>query len=134
MGDGQGDLVIAVPFALNALRALAPLALAGVARDHPARDQIVAAILLAALASDLVDGAIARALGITGWESLYWTDHLADFVCVVGACLVLSRDASFARDVGPGRGRRSFVPWLVANGVLAALIVWMMSARALLQY
>jgi hypothetical protein len=134
VGELPIEWIVAVPFALNALRASAPLALMTVPRDHAAREQILAAILLAALASDLVDGALARALGITGWESLYWTDHGADFLCVVGACVVLSRDASWAADVGGGGGRRAFVPWLVANAALAIVVAVLIAARALGRY
>lgn len=86
-------------FVLHALRAACVPALLAIPRNHPEREFLLALVLLFGLATDLIDGAIARALGITGWQSIYWGDHGADMVFFLGAFIVIGGQVSMARDL-----------------------------------
>lgn len=127
--------VSGLPFALYATRALLVLALAGVPRRHPQRDLLLTAVVLAAIASDLLDGAIARALRMTGWESVYWCDHAADLVFFFGAVAVIGGRKSFAKDapslgrVAEGPGRLRLAGWIALIIALVAEIYVLLFER-----
>ena len=94
----MNDWACTLPYALHAFRALAVLGLAAVPRTHPWRELLLTQWVLLALASDLADGAIARALRMTHLESLYWSDHGADLVFFFGAVAVIGGKLSLAHD------------------------------------
>ncbi len=140
------EWVSLVPYALHAFRCLLVPALAAVPRNHPWRELLLIEIVLLAIASDLVDGAVARALAITHLESLYWTDHGADLVFIFGAILVIGGKLSFARDRSDAppsreerRTRRNAERWSLALHITLTLLLvlavtGMMFLRAFRQY
>ncbi|MEK7486025.1 MAG: hypothetical protein AABZ60_17010 [Planctomycetota bacterium] len=133
-----------IPWIFYAFRVSCVFALLAVPLKHPARDLLVVLILLLALASDLVDGCICRALKITHLVSIYWGDHGADLICAFGSLIVLGNNISFAKD--PPRKKRltpeeryakrwqlraKFLFWLVLGTGLVVEIYFLMLARAL---
>lgn len=136
----MSDWAVCLPFVLYAFRALVPLGLAGVARNHPHREILLVLLLLLGLASDLVDGVLARALRITGWSSVYWGDHGADLAFFFGSVVVIGGRLSWqknlpvhrALDRSPAERRLERwvrVAWLALGVGLAGYIYFLIFER-----
>lgn len=124
-----------VPFALQALRALTPLVLLGIARNHPRREVLCGLCVLFALATDLLDGTVARKLRMTGLQTLATGDLIADVTAAMGSFVVIGLGLSLARDLDPERlarerrrPRLELGLMLLGSAVLAE-VVWLTMAR-----
>lgn len=128
------------PFVLQAARgAGVSLLLLGIARNHPRRELLVLATLLAGLTTDLIDGIVARVLRMTGLQALSWGDLAGDLGFWIGAAMIIATGRSLAKDVPPpppGTIRRRGVRlgealWIAVIVVQAGLVASLIMHRAL---
>lgn len=101
--EARTGWLIFVPFGFQLARALVPVLLLGIARDHPRRELLVALCVLFGFTTDLMDGHLARFLRATGLLELEVGDRIADFTFWIGALVVAFGRRSLARDLGPER-------------------------------
>lgn len=123
------------PFALQLCRGLlTPLLLLLIPRNHPRRGELVIALLLFGLTTDLIDGTIARALRMTGLKALGYGDLCGDLCFWIGAALILRFERSLARDLPPDTIRRSRALealWVVLCVILAGAVYGLIMNRTL---
>jgi hypothetical protein len=127
-----------IPFLCYLARATVWVFLLFIPRNHPRRDLLILATLLYALATDLVDGTVARKLHMTGLHAVSYGDLIGDLGYWVGSALVLRFEVTLVRDLPappPGTRRRSppllDAFWIVASLALAAEIYGLIMNRTL---
>lgn len=124
-----------VPFVLQALRALTPLLLLGIPRNHPRREVLCGLCVLFALGTDLLDGTVARRLRMTGLQTLGTCDLIGDVTAVLGSFAVIGLGLSLARDLSDERLARERrrprfeLGLMLLGSVVLAEIVWLTMAR-----
>lgn len=100
-----------LPFVLHWSRPAIVAAILCLPRKHPCRELAVAALVLAAIDVDLLDGAVVRALGMANRWDVYWSDHIADVVAILGAIVIVGARLTLRRDPPPrshADARRAF--------------------------
>lgn len=123
------------PFVLQGLRALSPLLLLGIPRNHPRREVLCGLCVLFALTTDLLDGTVARRLRMTGLQTLGTCDLIGDVTAVLGAFVVIGLGLSLARDLDDERLARERrrprleLALMLLGSVVLAEIVWLTMAR-----
>ncbi len=127
-----------VPFALHGLRvALLGLMLC-VPRRHPRRAVLLLCVFLAEVVLDLLDGVVARRLGMVDSRALWWSDHMADLAFFLGTALIVLKGLSFfpgAAEAPPESPRARVAATLLWVSVLLGLglaTLVLMAGRALL--
>lgn len=124
-----------VPFVLHALRALTPLLLLGIPRNHPRREVLCGLCVLFALATDLLDGTVARRLKMVQLKALGAGDLVGDVTVVLGAFAVIGLGLSLARDLDDARLARERrrprleLGLMLLGSLVLAEIVWLTMAR-----
>lgn len=92
------DWVYTIPFGFHLFRASLVFFLLAIPKNHPHREVLLILILLLGIASDLLDGTIARVLKITSWSSLAWGDYGSDYFFFIGYLLIVGNKISLAKN------------------------------------
>jgi hypothetical protein len=135
------DWTLSLPFVFYAFRAVLPVIMAGIPRNHPWREMRLVVFLLAGITMDLVDGVLARWLRITGWNAVYWGDHGSDIIFFLGAIIVIGGKFSWAKDLPPPPPRRAtpeerrrerirLAAWITMLVLLAGMVFILIFERA----